>query len=323
MSARLPTRSRKPKTLHLHVKPKQLIVLAALVLIMYVVVPQVGAFRSSLSLLKQADGGRVALAALFYLGTGLVSVGIYKALLSPRLPLLRTAVVEYGSSFANRLLPAGAGAVGVNYLYFKKQRYSTSTAVAVVTVNNILGFMGHLLLLAAVFLFAPEVWHSFKVPVNMSNTVVLAASAAVLLLVVWIVSRHITTKLREVLSKTWAQIAGFRHHPYRLLIALLFSVAITLLNSLSIWASAAALHVDITVMHAIIILAIGVGVGAIIPSPGGLGGAEAGLLVGLVACHVPPDNAVAVAILYRLVSYWLGFAVGAVAFFVAQKRAYF
>ena len=322
MRALASQRRPKNKTLHIRIRPKQLMVLAALVLIMYVVVPQIGAFRNSLHLLQRADMGWVVSAALFYLCTGLASVGIYKTLLSGRLPLWRTVVVEYGSSFANRLLPAGVGAVGVNYLYFKKQRYATSTAVAVVTVNNVLGFVGHLILLLAIAVFDRRAWNSFTIPLNVNNVAVVIGSSAFVAVVLVLIFRHFQARLKGILINTLRQIAGFGQQPARLLLALLFSITITTLHALSLWASATALHVDVSIAQAIIVLAIGVGVGAIIPSPGGLGGAEAGLLAGLIACHIPAGSAIAVAILYRLVSYWLGFLVGTVAFFASEKRSY-
>ena len=58
------------------------------------------------------------------------------------------------------------------------------------------------------------------------------------------------------------------------------------------------------------------------PTPGGLGGVEAGLVAGLVAYRVASADALAAVLVYRLVSYWLMLAIGAAAFVIAERRGY-
>jgi len=44
--------------------------------------------------------------------------------------------------------------------------------------------------------------------------------------------------------------------------------------------------------------------GAAVPTPGGLGGIEAGILAGLIACGVPAAPALAATLIYRGLTYW-------------------
>jgi uncharacterized protein (TIRG00374 family) len=314
--------SAKPKTKKVRIRRRQLLLIGALVLVLYVVVPQLGAFRHSLELLASADARWVLLAGALYLATGLSSVGIYKILLPGKLPLLKTTIVEYGSSFANRLVPAGAGAVGVNFIYFRKQKCTPSEAAAAVTVNNLLGFIGHSLLVAGVLIALQSVRRQLHLEISPTNSLLLLAGIVMSAMIVWAALRFFRGRTLEFVRRTLKDLVAYRHQPLRVLGGLTFAMSITLLHSSCIWASSQALSVNVSVAQAIIVLAIGVGAGAIIPSPGGIGGAEAGLVAGLLAFNIPADQSVAVAILYRLASYWLGFLVGAVGFFISGRRGY-
>jgi len=55
---------------------------------------------------------------------------------------------------------------------------------------------------------------------------------------------------------------------------------------------------------------------------GGLGGAEAGLTAGFVAYGLTSNRALAVTLLYRLLTYWLALVIGALAFSVARRLRY-
>jgi undecaprenyl-diphosphatase len=307
---------------YVHLKWRQLIIVFVLILVVYVVVPQLSYFRQSLELLKNVDIGWSVVAALLYLGTGLMSVGIYKALILRRLPFWRTVIVEYGSSFANRLVPAGVGALGVNYLYFRKQKCSVEQSLAAVTLNNTLGFFWHTAMILFVLLTIPRARTDLTFRVESSDSVLITVGGLIGLIVLWLLVRNFRTRILRLLSKTFSQILAYKKSPYRLAVASIFSVSITLLHVLCLAASAKALGVNVEIWQGILVLALGVGLGAAIPSPGGLGGAEAGLVAGLLAFDLTASSAIAVALLYRLVSYWLGFAVGAITFAMAQRSHY-
>ncbi len=305
--------------IHAQFRWRQLIMVIVLILVVYVVVPQLSYFRQSLELLKNADIGWSITAALLYLGTGLMSVGMYKALILRHLPFWRTVVVEYGSSFANRLVPAGVGALGVNYLYFRKQKCSVEQSLAAVTLNNTLGFFWHTAMVIVILLAVPRARMELSLQTGSSDAVFIISGVLAGIVVLWLLLRRFKTKILAVASKTISQIVAYKKLPHRLAIASIFSISITLLHVLCLVASAKALGVNVEVWQGILVLALGVGLGAAIPSPGGLGGAEAGLVAGLLAFGLSASSAVAVALLYRLVSYWLGFAIGAITFASAQK----
>ena len=100
-------------------------------------------------------------------------------------------------------------------------------------------------------------------------------------------------------------------------------MSLTACNVLCLWASAAAAGIHLPLAALFIIFTFGISLGTATPTPGGLGGFEAGLFAGLVAYHVPSGPALAIALLYRLISYWLVLVIGAIAFTVGQRQGLF
>ena len=65
---------------------------------------------------------------------------------------------------------------------------------------------------------------------------------------------------------------------------------------------------------------MGNALGALIPTPGGLGGVEGALTAGLTAAGVPATIAFSVTILYRLCTYWGRVPMGWVAMKYLERK---
>jgi glycosyltransferase 2 family protein len=108
--------------------------------------------------------------------------------------------------------------------------------------------------------------------------------------------------------------------PRRLGLGLLYSIAITLCYTVTLWAAAHAVGGNISLSAAIIALSTSVLATTAIPSPGGIGVAELGAYGGLVAVGLPHDTALAAALLYRVCSFWLPLIVGSLALVIVTQR---
>lgn len=307
----------------LKLKPgrQQLLVLAAAGLILYLVVPQVGNFRHSLTLAMDARPGLLAVALLFTALTYVAAAGTYCLLALRPLLYLRTLLVQLAGTFVNRLLPAGLGSISVNYLYLRRSRHTNTQAASVVAANNGIGIVGNLLLIVA--LLIP--FHNQLPTLRLAHigNMKLIAIITVVALIVWAVfyRRYSTRVLRDI-QAFLQQLLAYRHRPGRLLAALSCSISLTLSNVLSLWFCIQAMHISLPFIAVLIVFSFGVALGSATPTPGGLGGVEAGLVAGLVAYHADSAAALAAVLVYRLISYWLPLAVGAVALVVSQRRRY-
>ena len=299
---------------------RHVLLLVVVVVAVYVLLPQIGDFRSSGHILAQARPAFTTIAIILAFGTFAAGTGTYCLLAAKHLNYARTLLVQLAAMFVNRLLPAGLGAVGVNYFYLRHERHTPVQAGSIVAMNNLLGFAGHFVLLSGTLLiFSGQVaapgGHRLADPLLLIKFMLLAA--IVLSLSALLFGR---SKVMRLLRDVKKQLLSYKRRPWVLLAALGTSMILTLCNVGCLFFCAYALNMHISFVVVILVFTLGVGVGAAIPTPGGIGGFEAGLAGGFVAYGVDPASALAAALLFRLVSYWLPIAAGAVALVACQRR---
>jgi undecaprenyl-diphosphatase len=297
----------------------RVLVLIVFALLLYIIVPQVSSFSDSWRTLGKADWLPVLAASMVTVLTFFVAALTYHLLALKKLYYHRTLLVQGASAFANRILPAGLGGLTLNVQYLRKARFSTPQAIAVAGINNTLGMVGHLLLLLIVLVAAGDaVTDNIMLPAWNIQWYWLLAGAGVIGLVLFV-----ATGLRRSLVKALAmfgrQLLVYRAHKMRVAAALGNSVVLTLLYVVIFYLSAVALGADLTYIQALIVFSAGMLLGTVMPTPGGLGGVEAGLAAGMVAYGHEASLALAVALLYRLITYWLPLIPGFVIFMLTRK----
>ena len=95
---------------------------------------------------------------------------------------------------------------------------------------------------------------------------------------------------------------------------------LSLVYVLALAASAEALGAALAFNQLFMVYTFSILVGVATPTPGGIVGVEAGLAGGFIAYGVPADTALAIALLYRLITYWLPLIPGFIAFRIVQHR---
>ncbi len=306
----------------LGVSKKQIGFVLLFVIAIYMIVPQLGAFKSSWRLILSPDPVWVVLAVAFTALTYFSGALTYCLLAFRRLQYTEVVLVQFAAMFINRLLPAGVGALGANYLYLRHTKHSSTQAGSMVAINNLLGTVGHGTLVAVALLA-----YSGEISIGLGDKklvslvakvgIVLVLVAAVLLIVFG------KDKLRRTALDLKKQLLSYRRRPWDLLAALLSSMTLTVFNVLCLAACANALSAHLPFVIILLIFSFGVGAGTATPTPGGLGGFEAGLVAGFVAYHIASPTALAVALLYRFISYWLPLVIGGIAFIVCQQKRLF
>ncbi len=301
-------------------KPKRLVLLGVFLLVLYVVLPQIKAFHSSLQAVHHAQFGWLGVGFVLVLGTYAAAAGVYGALAVRPLRYPRSVLVQLAGTFANRLLPAGIGAIGVNYRYLRRNSHTPAQAGAVVAVNNMLGAVGHGLLFFAIIVCTSTSLRGnvFGHGVHIGRAVFIGAGMAVLVVVALAIFRR--QQLHEAILSIVEAIKSYRRRPLRLTFALLISMMLTSLYGLCLLACARAIGLEPGIAKLFIVLTLGVAGSTVVPTPGGLGGAEAGLIVGLVAYGISGADALAVVLLYRLLTYWLPLFFGGAALIIVERR---
>lgn len=311
----------KSKVKRLPISKAQLAVVLVLTVGLYALLPQLSGFKASWHLVGQANVRYLELAFISVCLSYVAAATSYCLLAWRPLGTLRVIGVQLAAMFVNRLLPAGIGGLGANYRFLRQQRHTPSQAAVTVAVNNLLGVLGHgLLILIALLLAGAQPvaglprWHA-----SPGGAVVVIVG----LITVFGYAISRSRRLQAGLLGLKKQLLQYRQRPVDLLMALAASMVLTLANLACLAYCLQAVHIHLDFLPLILVFSFGIGLGTAVPTPGGLGGVEAGLVAGLVAYHVHQPNALAAALLYRLISYWLMLAIGGVAFSYALRQGYF
>lgn len=320
-SSKLPARVRPALGLQ-HRDYKLFIYLVICVVTLYVVLPQLSMFQHSLGLVRGAQPRYVALALGFNLLSYLLAALTYYCLAIKPLRYWPTLLVQVASMFTNRLLPAGLGGMGANFVYLRRMRYRSVQALSVVGLNNVLGFVGHGLLISGLLLFVADARRHVPAPHISAETLAVAVGLLVCLLLVSLMVASLRRKLITGAINVFQNLLEYRQRPGHLLAALGSSMSLTVTNLVCLWLSLLAVGGQLGLVPVLLVFTFGVALGAIAPTPGGIGGVEAGLVAGFIAYQVPASQALAAVLVFRLINYWFSLVVGAAGFVAAQRRGY-
>lgn len=259
----------------------------------------------------------VWMAGLFCVTTACAAL-TYRLLAFRRAPYKAFYLVELAAAGINRLLPSGVGSMGLHGVFLHRRNHTVPEAVAVVSVNNSLGLVTHFILMAVIIIFDTSAVESFRMKLPGWLGVV-AVSIVVIIAVFMLVpasQQHVAGFLRNF----WRSIRRYGDRPWHVAGAAASSLGITLVNVLIFAVAVQAVGISASGIELFLIYTVGVLFGSVTPTPGGLGGVEAGLMAGLVAKGVPATQALAAALTFRLATYWFPMVAGTLAFFAARAR---
>ena len=306
----------------LHRNFNWLLSVSLVLLALLILLPQINAFQRCFTIVRGAAHFAILGATMTVTATFFIAAANYHIL--ARRPLLyrRTFLVAVANMFTSRLLPAGAGSIATFFIYLRHRRHTVGQASGVIAVNNFLGFFSHVCLLLVVVMVSPTSLQGLRLP-NVQPAIIAAIGATVLVgLAILLFQQTWRRRVRLIERSLARDLRFYKKYPLRLGGAFSLSILLTLANAATLWYCVLAVHTVISPVVALAVFTVGIVIGTITPTPGGLGGTEAGLLAGLVSYHVAADRALATVILYRLVSYWLTLAIGGLTYIYVDRRGY-
>jgi uncharacterized membrane protein YbhN (UPF0104 family) len=207
-------------------------------------------------------------------------------------------------SFVSLVAPAGIGPAALNLRMLTRRGIATPMAVATVALVQVSQFVVTILLLVVLSILTGS-----GGLVELPSTTVLLAIAGVGLVVVAVLlvppaRRWAWDRARPTLEQVWPRLSQMLGQPMRLALGLAGNVVMTLGYVLAFDAALAAFGRSLSLVDVAVIYLVGNALGALIPTPGGLGGVEGALTAGLTAAGIPASIAFSVTMLFRLVTYW-------------------
>lgn len=240
----------------------------------------------------------------------------YKALAFRRLAFAEVTLVEFAAAFATRIIPSGIGGLGVHGLYLHRRKHTVAQATAVISVNNLLTIAIHnaLLLIALLYVGA-----SLELRPRWNWLIPVVVGVVGGWLILRFVPQYKQTAMTFVKNVT-ASLLTYRRRPASIVAASIALTGLISVNVVMLWVVSTAYGVHLSALSLFIVYSAGVLVGTLVPTPGGLAGAEAGLVAGFIGYGVASDVAIAIALTYRFIVYWIPLLPGAAALLLARNR---
>ena len=238
-----------------------------------------------------------------------------------RLSVWRATLVQSAATFVALAAPAGIGPAALNLRMLTRRGVSASLAGATVALVQVSQFITTLLLLL-VLTVTSGVQSPTPFSVPPAVLIVIAAVAAgvgVAMLFpgvrTW-VQRTVGPTFRQTLPRL-IEVVG---QPWRLALAVVGNVLMTMGYVLAFDASLVALGQEASLVQVALVYLTGNTAGALIPTPGGMGTVETALGVGLSGfTGINIGVAYTVALLFRLLTFWLRIPLGWVAMRYLQR----
>ncbi len=303
-------------------KYKNYIFLALLIVLsIKVIVPQLGDLKDSLKALKDADLSWILAGIIIYFsGIPILAYQIMQLAFKP-LGFWMTTRVEMAGQFVNKLLPSFVGVLTINMYYLIKKGHSVNQATTVMTANALASGVAYSCLIALALIFSSVPTH------NLQGQISFPTNLFLLLIILFAGAGYFAKRsvnLRTKIKQQWAEVKSnlhaYRNKPLALLIAVVCNGLGSAANIFAMYASAQAIGIDISFATALVAYTFCNIAVTLVPTPGGLGAAEAGIYAGLVFAGVDGPDAITVTLLYRLITYWLPILPGYYFFWGLRKN---
>lgn len=299
--------------------PRTIITVVIAVVAIYLLLGSIN-FEELRETVSQAVPGWMVFSFVVGLFTYVGAAITLKAYTAEELPLRQTTIVQVAASIVALVAPAGIGPAAFNLRYLQKRQVPVPVGVATVTLVQVAQFVTTVLLLLLLGLATGNL-ASFQVP---TGTVMLVFGALVLLvLLVFVIKplrRWIISKAKPTIDQIWPRLVWLGTHPTRIMWGLLGSVIQSAAFVAAFGGALAAFGQTLPVVTLAITYLVSNSVGAVVPSPGGIGPVEAALTGGLTLAGIPASVALSTAILFRLVTFWIRIPLGWFALRHSQKK---
>ncbi|MBR6439707.1 MAG: flippase-like domain-containing protein, partial [Aeriscardovia sp.] len=226
------------------------------------------------------------------------------------------------ASFAAVSMPAMAGPIAVNITFLRKIGYKNTEATAIASADTVTEFSTTFLMFIVLGFFTGQnVFHNL-IPNKMIVIVAVGVLVGLVALAMAIrpVRNWIKRKFLPVLKSYGSMLGKLLSHPATLLISMVGSIIQNTALDMAFWFSLLAFGYHLNFIETLFLFLFANGVGSAVPTPGGLGAIETVMSTTFIGVGVPSAIAVSATLLFRLATYWLRMALGALYMKYMEKK---
>lgn len=267
--------------------------------------------RDILDALSGTNPWLSVVAFLFGLST-LFGAALTLVAFSPgKIPLWRATIVQSAATFVALAAPAGIGPAALNLRLLTRRGVSTALATATVALVQVSQFVVTLLLLLVLSVASgTNQLERFTVSPTVVVAVAILAGLIAAAMLVPKIRQWVAAKVLPTVRQTWPRLIEVVGQPSRLALGFIGNVLTTLGYVLAFEVCLLAFGQELSLVQVAIVFLVGNTFGALAPTPGGMGTVELALAGALAVVGVNPGVATSVAVLFRVLTYWLRIPLG-------------
>jgi uncharacterized membrane protein YbhN (UPF0104 family)/tRNA A-37 threonylcarbamoyl transferase component Bud32 len=291
------------------VRPKDLLFTGFVVFAAYGLITKLAdiGFSTIARELGDADLAWVAVALLLAQCTFIASgISVRGAVATP-LPLLPCVVLQSAIKFINITVPSSAGRIGTNLRFLQRMGAPRPEALAAGAVDDVSETLVQAALFVLCLAFVNTTIDTSSFSGGDPDTRLLAligvalAISAIVVLSVPKLRAKVLPPIRRALAGVWS-VARVRRKRLELFGG---NVAAELLYALALGAVCHAYGIGLDVAQLVFVNASSSVISSMVPTPGGIGAAEASISAGLISIGVDESTAFAIAVTHRLCTFYL------------------
>ncbi|MCL1899479.1 MAG: flippase-like domain-containing protein [Promicromonosporaceae bacterium] len=234
-----------------------------------------------------------------------------------RIKFRKAMFVQMAGSFVALATPAGIGPAALNLRFLTRKGSSTPMAVATVALVQVSQIVVTVTLLLILSLATGTGGLVAAPPREVMIAIGVILGIVGVLLLVPPIRKWAWVRIQPTLGQVWPRLAQILETPSRLALGFAGNATMTIGNVVALYAALMAFgQAQLALVAIAVIYLVGNTTGALLPTPGGIGGVDLALGGGLTAAGLHPGIAVTVVLLFRVVTYWARIPIG----WVAMRR---
>lgn len=295
--------------------------------LLYLFLPDPETIKESFELIKGAKLEWVVLAVILFFGTIPLNAAQLRVVSVIKVKFWLTYKVQMAYLFIGKLLPSSIAAFVVNSFYLHQIGHNASQTASVIAIKAVSSSIAFMILGLFAILLSINNLKELNLASELEATVSINLEALLLILIIsavslfWVLLK--IQKTRDFLNKTvgnfWGQFKEYKKRPWDVVWAIAYSLVLTTMQMLTLWACAISLGMEVSFTQIFIIFTLGNTAAMLVPTPGGVGAAEAGLYAGFTLMGFPSSLSLAVVTLYRLITFYIPIIPGFI-FFVNLRK---
>jgi uncharacterized membrane protein YbhN (UPF0104 family) len=306
-----------------HSNKRTILELFGLLILIIFTISQRTTLQLAINEIRESDFLFIAIASLLYWVMLPLTAVSFRILSDKRLNIWTTTLAQLAGSGPGRIIPGGLGRLSLSVVHLIKLGFKSSQSIVINLTSNIIGVLVNMIVLSVILFFEPSITSLFE----SNNYAVPSLSGLVIVMLLavcvfqWLLHSRKTRKVMlQLLSKARSQLRVLKQSP--VIVAQLAGIALLILTGyvIILLFSSYALHTHIDFTDALIALSVGVLIGGVLPTPGGIGGVEAGIASTLVLLGYGPAESTSIALLFRAITYWQPLIPGTFAYLYLRKR---